>query len=187
MTAALRSSDRNPYLPARRDVQAGGSARGSKVAPFAPPVQTRRERLAQRQGMPLAPVSPAVVRSLPANPPTPSWLLWLVVAHRGTSAIALVLLAAALTVYGWTVHTQQVWGQEYHRLRNLQQQERQLTVANEALKNDLAQRAEDPSSSLRPPSPDDTIFLAPAPLRSAPAVVPASVVEPAVSSQPLGY
>jgi hypothetical protein len=185
MTAALRSSDRNPFPPARRNVYSGES----KVTPFAPPQQTRRERqqLARRQGSPLAPVSPAVVRSLPANAPKPLWLLWLIVAHRGSSAIALLLVAAALTVYGWTVHTQQVWGQEYHRLRNLQQQERQLTVANEALKNDLAQQAEAPTSPLRPPSPGDTIFLAPAPVRAASVVLPTAEVEPTISSQPLGY
>lgn len=185
MTAALRSSERHQPVPARRNSYAGGS----NIAPFSPPLKTRRERqqLAQRQGIALTPVSSTVVRSLPQQPSAPAWLLGLMVAHRGSSAIALLMLAAALTVYGWTVHTQQLWGREYHRLRNLQQQERQLTVANEALKNNLAQQAEDPSSALRPPSPSDTIFLAPAPLRAASAVPQTSTVEPVILPQPLGY
>jgi hypothetical protein len=111
----------------------------------------------------------------------------LVVVHRGSSAIALLLLTAALTIYGLTVHTQQLWGREYHQLRSLQQQERELSAATAALANESAQKAEDPSSNLVAPTPQDTIFLKPATPRPAAVVPPSTSAETPIPTRPLGY
>jgi hypothetical protein len=103
---------------------------------------------------------------MPVMPPgdaLPMWLLKLNSLHRYSGIVTFLLVASTLVVYGWTVYSQQLWGQTYRKIQNLQRQERQLTTTNEVLKNRAANQAEKPTSGLVPPSPSGQIFLRPAP------------------------
>lgn len=172
---------------------------GADVIQFPTSVRTRRERqqLVQQQLVsPPAPASlqrqsrslasnAATVRSLPNVHTTPAWLQLLTVTQRTSSVVTFVLVAVVLAVYGWTVQTQQAWGRSHQRLETLQQQERQLTTANEALKHQLAQQAENPATGLVQSTPENAIFLEPAPPRPAPVVV--TPVSNFNTTEPLGY
>ena len=195
MTAVLKPTNRDhlPHSPQWTN--------GADVIPFPTSARTRRERqqLAQQQISAIAaspgnaprsigtpPRTQPIVRSLPNRQVLPAWLKWLVVAHRTSSVVTCGLVAAALTIYGWTVQTQQVWGRDYQRLEKLQQQERQLVTASEVLKHQLALQAEDPTAELTQSTPENAIFLEPAPPRPAPAVIeqpPANMI----TTKPLGY
>lgn len=125
-----------------------------------------------------------VVRELPQ---APSWLKLLLTVQHASSIFTFLLIAAALTTYSWTVYIQQHWGHTYSKLEGLQKQERQLMAANEVLKNQMAQQAENPAMGLVAPTLNSTIFLAPAPQR--PDVKPeATALDPElVPERPLGY
>lgn len=186
MTAVLKSSAQNRPFPSRQVA----ANRGSNVALFAPPAKTRRERQQLAKLQPKnrsTPSRSAVVRALPASRSMPSWLRLLLVAHRGSSIVTFLLITAVLTIYGWTVQTQQIWGREYSRLEDLQRQERQIITANEVLKDNIALQAEDPASGSVAPTPDNAVYLDPAPLRPARAIAPAAAVDAPVSTGPLGY
>jgi hypothetical protein len=76
-----------------------------------------------------------------------------------TSCITLGVVATVLGVYGWTVYTPSLWSKEYKELKALQQTERQLITNTEAIKHQLAQEADRPSSGLVNPSPGQNLFL----------------------------
>ncbi|MBD2464691.1 hypothetical protein H6G89_27165 [Oscillatoria sp. FACHB-1407] len=124
--------------------------------------------------------------SLPNPQAIPAWLQLLTTAQKTSSLVTLALVVGVLTIYGWTVHIQQVWGREYRRLETLQQQERQLTTASEVLKHQLALQAENPATGLVQPTPDNAIFLEPAPPRPAPVVVETPSLD-MTTAAPLGY
>lgn len=128
------------------------------------------------------------VEKLNTSPqPTPAWLSPLLFLQRSSDILTFVLVGSTLTLYAWTVYTQQQWTQEYKKLENLQRDERHLTTTNEVLKNQLAQQAEKPSTGLVTPTPAKTIFLQPAPQRQPPAA-PTKTVDPELPSKaPLGY
>lgn len=128
-----------------------------------------------------------VVQALPRPQAPPRWLMMLLTLQRTSSALTLLLIVALLAVYGWTVYTQQRWGRAYSHLEALQKQERQLTAANEVLKNQMAQQAEAPDVGLMLPDPGNTIFLTPAPQR--PPVEPEINLPPPqpIPARPLGY
>ncbi len=120
----------------------------------------------------------------------PIWLLRLLTLHRHSSILAFLLVATTLVVYGWTVYSQQVWGQAFRRLQNFQRYERQLTTTNEVLKNKMAQEAQTPAAGLVSPSPNGTIFLRPAPENSNNQETPNTNTDPERPPQtptPLGY
>jgi hypothetical protein len=128
-----------------------------------------------------------VVQAMPQRQPAPAWLRVLVKIQRLSSVSTLLLIMGLLVSYGWTVYTQQRWGQAYSQLGALQKQERQLTAANEVLKNQMARQAEAPAVGLVLPDPGNTIYLAPAPQR--PAVEPEVNLPPPqpIPARPLGY
>jgi len=185
MTAALRANVSSHRFPPRQaGSYAGSSIGGSKVAQFQPSIE-RRSGQSQLQ----PPASQTVARrmvQLPAHPASPLWVRVLTVAQRTSTVVTFSLVASALTVYGWTVYSQQMWGKEYQRLEALQRQERQLTTANEVLKDQMAQEAEDPASGLSIPDPTHAIFLQPAPLVQ-PAPVQAAPAPKPIQTAPLGY
>lgn len=149
---------------------------------------TRSRRAARRMTHPSPDVTSenSTVHSFRPKP-KPLWLSLLLRCQQVSSVMTLLLVAGVLTVYGWTVYIQQRWGQEYDRLETFKKQERQLVSANELLKNQMAEQAENPTAGLLLPDPSNAIFLTPAPQR--PQVKPKSTV-PAVESsptRPLGY
>lgn len=179
MAVALKSSVVSRRASSRRSTAAAERLRSSTA-----PVRPRRTRTRSTPAPTL--VNDQVVKSLPERPPLPFWVMVLVRLQQTSSVVMLLLVAGALSVYGWTVYVQQLWGQEYHRFESLRTQERQLISSNEALKNEMAQQAEAPGSGLMVPDPDDTIFLTPAPPR--PQAKPKSHLPgSAAPVRPMGY
>ncbi len=109
----------------------------------------------QRREMP----RPTPLRPINPRPKLPLWLRVLLGIQHGSSIMAFCLITAVLIVYSSTVYIQQQWSRDYRRLENLQRAQRNLTVADEILKNQLAQQANRPETGMVAPSPDNTIFL----------------------------
>lgn len=129
----------------------------------------------------------ASVKPLAPQQQLTSSLRNLVLLQRGSSVVLLVLGMLTLGVYSRTVHAQRSWSNAYSQLALLRRQEPQLTLANEALKQHLADSAEHQDSGLVNPDPFNALFLEPAAPRSA-----ASAPEPVETQspqlqQPLSY
>lgn len=118
---------------------------------------------------------------------TPIWLSSLIFLKRSSDVVTFLLVAATLTVYSWTVYTQQQWAQEYRKLETLQRNERHLTMANEGIKDQLAQQAEKPATGLVTPSQANTIFLPPAPQRQSSTTSTNTTDPEPPAKTPLGY
>ncbi|MBW4515539.1 MAG: hypothetical protein KME11_09970 [Timaviella obliquedivisa GSE-PSE-MK23-08B] len=180
MTAALRQD-----IPDRRSARRT-AYRTSTLPNLRPPEPRRPESANAFDLKPQVRPTPRVT-PLPQPRPVPAWLKLLMKVQQGSTVMTLVLMGAVLAIYGWTVFTQQRWGQEYRRWGALQKQEQQLMATNEVLKNQMAQQAETPKTGLVAPSPSSMIFLAPAAPR--PAVQPdieASTPD-LLPNKPLGY
>ncbi|MBF2080057.1 MAG: hypothetical protein IGR76_16445 [Synechococcales cyanobacterium T60_A2020_003] len=184
MTAALRieaesqrrSSTADNVIPLHERDYAS-QARQSSAQPKLRPSTVRANKRATQ----------ASVRSLPQPLSQPLWLQMLIYAQKGSTVLMVSSVAAMLSVYGWTVHIQDSWGRDYQKLQSLLQQERQLTTSNEALKQQIAKMAEDPSARMALPAPSQMLFVDPAPVRE-PQVI--ETRQPDVRSSqnaPLGY
>lgn len=116
----------------------------------------------------------------------PIWLRSLQGIKTGTAIVMLILVGTVIGLYGKVVHIKQNWGQEYRQLEKLQKEEREVTIFNEALKNNIAQTAKKDGSGLIIPSGSQIIVLEPTPVRpwkEIPVVQPENIP----SQQPLGY
>jgi hypothetical protein len=119
----------------------------------------------------------------------PNWLRSLTRIQQGVWVGTIALSAMALGVYGWSVYSQQQWGQSYSQLQKLQRNERQLMSSNELMKNEIAQKVDPKSLGLAPQKSNNVIFLKPEPNSvdtSDAAVVPKTANQPP-ANQPLGY
>jgi hypothetical protein len=132
------------------------------------------------------PKTPNVTR-LPQAPKSPFWLRSLLKLHQGSMIVTFVLISAALTVYGWTVYSQQLWSQQYEKLMTLQRTERGMTAYGEVMKNNLAQQAQQSETNLVAQSPSNTIFLQPAPQRPEKATATNTSQQESEPKTPLGY
>ena len=146
-----------------------------------PAFPTRRTTIVASQPTPLI-TSPR--ESLPTS------LQVLLRFQQATSCLTLGIVATVLGVYGWTVYTPTLWSKEYQQLKALQQTERQLITNTEAIKHQLAQEANQPSSGLVKASPGQNIFL-PAQASAPPASVDNSTVASAsnfnITTRPVAY
>lgn len=138
----------------------------------------------------ISPQRLAKFRISPLSETASSWVQWLIKSQRCTSAIAFILISATLASYAAIVYSQQLWNQEYQKLQSLQRKERELTTAEELLKNQLAETAITPNQGLTSPTPENNLFLEAAPQR--PAIKNTnSPGKPSPSNQhsptPLGY
>lgn len=134
------------------------------------------------------PSASPTVRRLPLSQAMPTWLRWLIQVQRSSLIVAIVLVTAALVVYGSTVYTQQRWSEEYNRLQTMERNERQMVTTQEALKNQLAQQAERPASGLIPRTPDGMITVPSSPQRpTKPADSGSTQPTPRPTDAPLGY
>lgn len=186
MTAALK-----PRGLARRTA-------GSRRSTPQPPIGSDRTAQSQRQQSryaltavpnqpsPPTPLFKTMPLPLPTTPPLPAWLQRLITLQRGSAIAASVLMALSLTTYGWTVYTQQLWGQEYRKLEGLQRRERQMIAADEGLKDQIARDAEQPEAGLVMPNPTTTILLQPAAARPA-AKLAAPIAPTAEALKPMAY
>jgi hypothetical protein len=107
--------------------------------------------------------SAKVRRIDPSSQKKPVWLKFWTFLYHSSSFVTIILMGATLTVYGWTVYTQELWSQSYRRLESLQRQERELTANHESLKEYLAQQANNPGTGLVTPKTSNAVFLPPVP------------------------
>ncbi len=119
--------------------------------------------------------------------PKPIWLSSLLVVQRGSDLMAFILVATTLTIYSWTVYTQQQWSKEYRKLENLQREERQLTAKNAVMQDQLAQQAERPGAGLVPPTPANPVVLPASPQRPFQTAPAQSAAPEPMAKTPLGY
>ena len=193
MTAAIRSVNsrrsRSTNKPApekpNSKVTSISRARRAKTGPQLPNYE-----VAEAQPRPRAEAS--VLKVMPDRQRQPMWLRSILRVDRASSAVAVLLLGGALSLYGLTVYSEQRWSQEYQKLETLRLREQQLTAASEVLKHQLAKEAQNPETGLMPQKPADTIFLKPVPDRRSPGVVAPNSEEPAIKNRsgeetPLGY
>ncbi|MGB5962024.1 MAG: hypothetical protein WBG73_15250 [Coleofasciculaceae cyanobacterium] len=122
-----------------------------------------------------------------ASSSLPNWLSPLLFIQRSSDIVTFVLVASTLTLYSWTVYTQQQWSQDYRKLENLQRDERHLTTTNAVIKDQLATLAEKPATGLVSPSPANTIFLTPAPQRQVRTNPNQTANSEPAAKNPLGY
>ncbi len=87
----------------------------------------------------------------------------LFVLQRVALGIGSLLMVSSAVVYVYTVPIPQVWSQEYEQLKSLQRQARELTAANETLKNNIVrqaqQEAQNSQHQLSYLEPEDVIVL----------------------------
>jgi aminoglycoside phosphotransferase len=108
--------------------------------------------------------------------------------QRGTLILFTSAIGLSAIVYGYTVHTQDLWKSQYQQLKRLRTQETQQAVMNENLKQELAISAQKPDSGLVAPSPDRSVFIPSAPLRPLKAVpTPPTASATLKSKLPVGY
>jgi hypothetical protein len=117
----------------------------------------------------------------------PQWLQRLVKLQQQVWVTTIVLSAAALGVYSWSVYSQQQWGQAYRRLEHLRRNERQLISGSEMIKNQIAGQVNPTELGLAPQVANDVIFLQPQPaaVQSRPTNLP-DAPKPS-SNLPSGY
>ncbi|MEM9772542.1 MAG: hypothetical protein AAF889_13280 [Cyanobacteria bacterium P01_D01_bin.73] len=106
------------------------------------------------------------VATIPSPTPEPQWLGTMRQAYRWSSVAVFGLGVAVAGIYSQTVRLEQDLGVTYDRLRALERQERELTVAMEQLKDQIARQAAQPDSGLTLPKPADQLFVAPSQSRS---------------------
>ncbi|MBE9196886.1 hypothetical protein IQ219_16595 [Synechocystis sp. LEGE 06083] len=146
-----------------------------------PAFPSRRTAVAASQPTPLI-TSPR--ESLPTS------LQVLLRFQQATSCLTLGVVATVLGIYGWTVYTPTLWSKEYQQLKALQQTERQLITNTEAIKHQLAQEADQPSSGLVKANPNQNIFLpaqASAPPASPDHATVASATNFNIATRPVAY
>ena len=172
MTAALRKIDSPQPRRSRKRVAAKNLSDRStnKVAylPYASsqeltrkPDRMNRSQVETRSGTSL---NNKVVQRANAWE-KPIWLRSLLGMNTAGAIATFVLVSAVLGLYGQVVHTKQHWGREYRQLENLQKEERQVTIFNEALKNDIAQTAKQEDTGLVTPDASQMIVIEKAPVR----------------------
>jgi hypothetical protein len=124
----------------------------------------------------------------------PSWLARLLKVNQQVWIGTIVLSLCTLGIYGWSVYSQQKWGQAYRNLEQLRRNERQLISNSEMMKNQIAERVDAKDLGLAPQVANDVIFLQPAPVQpnsaqpnSAQPANGDAAGKPPASSPPLGY
>ena len=108
----------------------------------------------------------AQVISLPQSKPL--WLKSLMATQLTSSMVAVLLASTSVAIYGWTIYGQSKWTTEYQELQKLRQKEQQISVANELLKNQIAEQASTSDTGTVSQNSVKRIFLDPAPPRPAP-------------------
>lgn len=91
--------------------------------------------------------------------PLGSQLPWL---RRSLTALGILLASSTLTVYGGTVYSQQQWHEATRELEQLRQQERQLVITTEALRQHVIALEDDhPETNLASVS-EQLLYIEPA-------------------------
>ena len=106
-----------------------------------------------------------IVQTTPRLPPGVRLLLIL---RRFSTPIALGLVIGVLPLYGWTVLTQQSWGQRWQHLQTLRRNERHLENKTEIQNHNVTQKMQSNPTGFVPLSPQNTVFLKSQPPQPAP-------------------
>lgn len=120
----------------------------------------------------------------------PHWLRSLLKVQHSVWVSTIVLSTVALGTYGWSVYSQQQWGQAYGQLQRLQRNERQLISGKELMKNEIAQQVDPQALGLAPQKPNNVIFIKPDNQTTAVNPPPIEADIPATQpakNQPMGY
>jgi hypothetical protein len=91
--------------------------------------------------------------------PTPKWLKSLIILDRSSSAIAIASIVSTIVIYSAMFGIPKEWTQNYKKLEELQENERELTVINETLKNQFSKDSEQKVYGLSPASANRVFFL----------------------------
>lgn len=127
---------------------------------------------------------PPATLPLPRKPKLPLGLQLLNRVQQGSTVMAGFLMTGALVVYGSTVYIDKSNSHTLAQLDALQSDSEQLTSANEAIKQSLAEQAAQADSGLGLHKSGDVLFLSPAPPRQTPAAAAQSTAK---RPRPLGY
>lgn len=182
MAVASKSPASTRKLQAPLKAKAATKHTPVRVIPLAPKAKSHNRSKPGSQTVPI----------LPSAKPVPLWLLRLCSLQRRSFVVTFLLMVGMLSVYSWTVYSQQKWTQAHRQLENLQRNERQLTTTTEVLKNQMAQEAEQPATGLIPSESSTTIFMPPASPRSTPAnqsmiAANSPAIKTNLTPMPLGY
>ena len=101
----------------------------------------------------------AQVISLPQSQPL--WLKSLMVTQFTSSIVTVLLATASVAFYGLTIAGQSKWTIEYQELEKLRKKEQEISVANELLKNYIAEQASTSESSIAAKDSVNRIFSVP--------------------------
>jgi hypothetical protein len=107
------------------------------------------------------------VSQLPKPTPVPTWLRSLLKIERGAAVLFGSVFGLSIVTYGYTVHTQNSWKQQYGQLNRIQVQERQKVVMDANLKHQMATAAELDTTNFEAPDPKNVAFIPSATLRPA--------------------
>lgn len=121
---------------------------------------------------------------LPDKPSLPLGLRLLNRMQQGSTVVTSLLVTGALLIYGSTVYVDKSTNRALSQLDELQGESQQLTSANEAIKQSLAEQAVREESGLELSDPGDVLFLSPLPRRQSVVVPDEDVVD---MPRPLGY
>jgi hypothetical protein len=125
------------------------------------------------------------LKPLPIVDDRPSWLKSIMGIQTTVAGVTLLMVGSTLGVYGWSVNSQQRWGENYRRLETLRRNERQLIAGTEAMKHNIAQTADPKMLGLETKKSENTVFVQPAPPRPIPTHQTPTPAAPPAS--PLGY
>jgi len=118
------------------------------------------------------------------KPKLPLGLKILNQAQHGSTVVMSVLVLGALALYGSSVYVDRSVNRTMSHLNHLQSDSQQLTSANEAIKQSLAEQAMQANSGLEPYEAGDVLFVSPEPRREKKAVSESQKVE---RFKPIGY
>lgn len=107
--------------------------------------------------------------------------------QQGSTVVTGILFTGALVAYASTVYIDKSTGRALVELDALQGESQQLTSANEAIKQSLAEQAAAVDSGLKPYNPGDVLFLSPAPQRKTQIETDSVEAIPVEMPRPLGY
>jgi hypothetical protein len=169
-----------------------------KSTPNIVPVASQKSQLSKSAQANLANQGPAKPRTgrSPRRKTSPGLVAQraIISVAKVSSILSFIIVSSTLAVYGGTIHGQMKWTEKYQRLEKLRRNEQQLSIANELLKNQIAQQAESVDTDADTTSQNNVrrIFLEPAPSRPAPVISPAPDVIPVSPSptsinRPIGY
>ncbi len=153
MTPAFRSPNSDPR---KRSDQTQPVATPNNVISLQ---QVRQRKQLQTQRTQPRPPSETVVELSPRQPAQPLWIKSLMVVQNFCSVTTGLLVGTTLALYGMSVYTESIWSQEYQTLERFRRQEHQFRAANELLKHQIVQDADNPKASS---TMDTMIFLQPA-------------------------